>query len=222
MQSTGNDIIALYTINKERSNDSRFYAKILSPSEQALYHRPEFAGLSFEHFLWLSWSIKESVYKYLKRGLPDLVFSPTRIIIRHIDLPQDQQLTGFEGRQWEGTAFGESCYKGSFIFGSTTFYFRSKIYRELIATVVSEDENFEDTWWGIRTIDHSAADHQSKAVRSFLLSKLDAVLPGKDLQIKKSTLGYPIVLRGTKELKLPVSFAHHGRFIAYSFLLSFS
>jgi len=222
MQSAGNDIIALGTINKERSNDSRFYSQVLSASEQALYQEPQFAGMPFEHFLWLAWSVKESAYKYLKREVPGLVFSPTRIIIRDINLPKDQRLTAFEGRQWQGNASAETCYKGSVIFGSATLYFRSNIHSELIATVVSEDQKFENTWWGISTINHTDADHQSKEVRSFLLHKLNTILPGKYIRIEKTAVGYPVVLEGTKELKIPVSFSHHGRFISYSFQLGLS
>ena len=219
MQSAGNDIIALNTINKQRSNNRRFYAKIISASELVLYQRHKISGMPFEHFLWLAWSIKESAYKYLKRKIPELVFSPAKIILQQIYLPHNGELTGFKDGQWEGNASAETCYKGSVISGSDTLYFRSKIHPELIATVVSDDENFEHTWWGIRTIDHTDSHHQSEEVRSFFLHKLNAVLPGKNFRIEKTSIGYPIVLRGTEELKLPVSFAHHERFVAYSFLL---
>jgi len=222
MQSAGNDIISLGSINKQRSKDSRFYTKILSASEQALYQQPECMGMLLEHFVWLAWSIKESAYKYLKRGFPDLVFSPTRIIIQHIEFPKDKRSTGFKESQWQGNASDETCYKGTVIFGSTTLYFRSKIYSELIATVVNDDENFEHVSWGIRMIGQTDAAHQSKEVRSFLLYTLNTILPFPDLQIEKSPVGYPVVLQGTKELKMPVSFAHHGRFIAYSFVLGVS
>lgn len=222
MQSAGNDIIALGTINSQRSKDSRFYTKILSVSEQGLYPGQELVHISFEQFLWLAWSVKESAYKYLKRGLPDLVFSPTRIIIQHIDIPVDGRIKGFENGQWEGNAGDQDCYRGFFTFNSSTFYFRSKIHAELIATVVSENENFEHVWWGIRSVDHTDTDHQSKEVRSFLLHKLNTVFPGKDLRITGSPLGYPVVWEGKKEWEVPVSFAHHDRFIAYSFLLGCS
>lgn len=218
MQSAGNDIIALGTINRERSNDSRFYTKILSASEQALYHAPVFAQMPFEHFLWLLWSIKESAYKYLKRGFPNLAFSPTKIIIQHIRFPDEQLLSAFEDRQWRGGTSDEACYKGSFRFGSTLFYFRSKIYPELIATVISEEKTFEHTWWGIRTIEGTGSAHQSKSVRLFLLEKLDSIVSGMGLRIEETAFGYPAIFQGTKELKLPVSLAHHGQFISYSFL----
>jgi phosphopantetheinyl transferase (holo-ACP synthase) len=220
MQSTGNDIIALDSINKQRSNEAGFYRKILTDSELAIYHQSRFAGMPFENFLWLSWSIKESAYKYLKRKSPNLVFSPARVVMQHMDIPVSRQATVFESGQWQGTAAGGNCYRGTCILEDTILYFRSQIHPEMIATVVNDYAQFAHTWWGIRKIDHSDTEHQSKEVRSFLLQKLNIVLPGEDLRVEKTSVGYPVVLQGTKELKLPVSFSHHGRYIAYSFLFN--
>ena len=64
MISAGNDIAALAKVNKERIPQPRFYSKILSDSERALYHQPQLTILPFENYVWLLWSVKESVYKY--------------------------------------------------------------------------------------------------------------------------------------------------------------
>jgi phosphopantetheinyl transferase (holo-ACP synthase) len=219
MQSAGNDIIDLGTINQKRSRDRKFYSKILSVSEQSLYPRPEDTSLPWEQYVWLLWSIKESAYKYLKRGLPDLVFSPKKIIIQKIELPSVPEIKPFTEGQWEGNAGDEHCYKGNLIFENTILHCKSKIYSELIATVVSEDETFKDTWWGIQTITHTDTDHQSKSVRSFFLSKLNSMINGVNLRIEKNKSGYPFVTDSGKELNIPLSFAHHERYISYSFLL---
>ena len=223
MKSTGNDIVALNVVNRQRTNHYNFYSKILSVSEQSLYYRQGFAEMPFEKFVWLLWSIKESVYKYLKRTKPGLVFSPTKIIIQRIDPPFRRIITSFNGIQWENNV-NESCeifYKGVTVFGPDIFYSRSKIHDELISTVVSNDENFENIWWGIKSINHTGYDNQSKAVRAFILDKLYSILPGaKDnLSIGKCPQGCPVVLKEAKEMNIPVSLAHHGYFIAYSFLL---
>jgi len=223
MKSTGNDIVALQGINRQRTNHFRFYSRILSVSEQAVYSRHGFPEMPFEKFVWLLWSVKESVYKYLKRIVPDLVFSPTKIIIRGFDIPCRRSETSFGGIPWENdnNESAEEFYKGIIIFGANIFYFRSKINDELISTVVNNDENFENIWWGIKTIDHSDYYTQSKAVRVFILDKLNSILPdGYDhLRIGKNRLGCPIVLKGDREMNIPVSLAHHDHFIAYSFLL---
>jgi len=223
VKSTGNDIVALQGINRQRTNHFRFYSKILSVPEQALYDREGFPEIPFEKFVWLLWSIKESVYKYLKRAKPGLVFSPTKIIIQQIDPPLLPNITSFTAIQWENNVngSGENFYKGVIVAGSDIFYSRSKIHDELISTVVSADENFENTWWGIKSIDHNGYDNQSRAVRAFILDKLYSILPdGNDhLRIGKCPLGCPVVLKEAKEMNIPVSLAHHGYFVAYSFLL---
>lgn len=223
MKSTGNDIVALNVINRLRTNHYSFYSKILSVSEQALYAQPGFTEMPFEEFVWLLWSIKESVYKFLKRIVPGLVFSPTKIIIQRIDAPCREAHKSFVGIQWENTTneSSEELIKGVIICGSDIFYSRSKIHDELISTVVSNDENFENTWWGIRSIDHAGYDNQSKAVRTFILNKLIFILTGghANLSIGKNPLGCPVVLKGIKDMNIPVSLSHHDHYVAYSFLL---
>ncbi|MES2331847.1 MAG: 4'-phosphopantetheinyl transferase superfamily protein [Bacteroidota bacterium] len=219
MQSAGNDIIALDLTDKQRSNDSRFYSKILSESEKKYYCHSPLAGMEFEYFLWLCWSVKESAYKYLKRIQPGLIFSPTRIEIVHVAIPVNGKFEQPECIQWEGPAQGEKCYNGRFVFEGNTYYFRSKIYPGMITTVVNADESFEHVSWGFDSIDDTGSEHQSKAVRAFLLQKLQTILPGKELRIEKAAAGYPVVFSGTEELDIPVSFAHHGSYIAYSFYL---
>ena len=65
--STGNDIVALIATDKERASHYRFYSRILTAGEQTLYAQQQADGMPFEHFIWLLWSIKESVYKYSSR-----------------------------------------------------------------------------------------------------------------------------------------------------------
>ncbi|HEX9512891.1 MAG TPA: 4'-phosphopantetheinyl transferase superfamily protein [Puia sp.] len=233
MSSTGNDIVALAAIDKQRTHHSRFYSKILSDAERALFDRLQPVEMPFENFVWLLWSVKESVYKYLKRTEPGLVFSPIKIGIQCIDPPSGDLVAKLPGNQWEGGQWGDrdgqwesreagpgnEFYKGIALFESRIFYFRSKIHPEYISTVVNEEENFENIWWGVKSIDRSDYAHQSAVVRAFVLNRLNAVC-GDHLQIGKSPVGYPIVLKDAEEMKIPVSFAHHGRYIAYSFLLA--
>lgn len=202
MSSTGNDIIALHAIDKKRTRDTGFYSKIISVEEEALYELEAFASMPFEHFVWLLWSVKESVYKYEKRTDTDLIFSPTRIIVGQIDLPSGSG---------EGFCTGTVCH------GTAVLYFRSKIHPEYIATVVAGEEGFDNVWWGVQRIDDPAYAHQSKMVRDLARQRLNTVCPGDDLYIGKSPSGYPVVLQNGREMKIPVSFAHHGCFVAYSF-----
>ncbi|HMH23362.1 MAG TPA: 4'-phosphopantetheinyl transferase superfamily protein [Puia sp.] len=219
MMSAGNDIVALEIIDRQRSSQPAFYSKILSAGEQALYRQEDLKEMFFDLFLWLLWSVKESVYKYKKRTSPSLSFCPAKIILQSIDLPSGRSLTDFTGRRWENTGYEEDeFYKGIILFGSEIFYSRSIIHRQLISTVVSSDRSFEGILWGLEMIDQPGYERQSAAVRAFALSKLERIAPGHDWQIIKSPVGYPIVLQGGRETDIPLSLAHHGRFVGYSFL----
>ncbi|MGZ3833295.1 MAG: 4'-phosphopantetheinyl transferase family protein, partial [Mucilaginibacter sp.] len=107
MISTGNDIVALKTINIARTKQQNFYRKIISASEKDLYDRQISDKLPFDVFVWLLWSVKESGYKYLQRITPELVFSPTKIIITQLALPADNFVEQFEGRGFDE----DSVYK---------------------------------------------------------------------------------------------------------------
>lgn len=220
MPSIGNDIVSLAVIDKERSNDRRFYLKFITPSEEALGRQVELAHLSFERYVWLCWSIKESALKYLRREHPQLLFSPVKIVIKNIIAPAIAPNAQRIDEDWEGDASGEENYTGSLTAEGNTYYFRSKISASTIATIVSNDETFKDVIWGISHTGQPGADHQSEQVRSFVLKRLQTFFPGKALHIKKVPAGYPVVMEGDKVFSLPVSFAHHGNTVSYSFLLA--
>lgn len=212
MISTGNDIIALKTINIARTKKQNFYRKIISASEKDLYDHQFADKLPLDVFVWLLWSVKESVYKYLKRIAPELIFSPTRIIVNQLTLPSDN----FAG-QFENIGFDDnSVYQGVVEFGEHTLYSRSVINEEFIFSVVNATDDFTRVSWGIKLIDSSDPDAQSKAVRDFLIRALNPLLPGSNLLVEKSPHGYPLVLKDGVEILLPVSLAHHGHYVAYS------
>jgi len=225
VNSTGNDVVALAATNNERTRQYRFYSKILSAGEQALYNGSAPGAMPFENYVWLLWSIKESVYKYKKRIAPDLVFSPTKITVHHLETPSGNPPMAFESGRWDSAGqdnindTGDRFYKGLIHCGSCILYSRSIIVDGIISTVVSGDKNFENTWWGVRSIDHTGYAYQSSMVRSFVVSKLKSVLSLADLQIGKSRGGYPVVLREEEQMDIPLSLAHHDRFVAYSFQL---
>lgn len=217
MKSAGNDIVALLSVNKQRTGQFRFYSQILSGPEQALYHQPPLADMPFETYVWLLWSVKESAYKYLKRILPDLVFSPTKIVIQYITIPSSPLMTSFKNTHCENNGNKEEFYSGMLIYASYVLYFRSKITEDWIATVANDDENFENVCWGIQSIDDNSYYHQSKAARTLLLKRVSSFFPG-DFHVKKNPIGYPDILIGTQNMHISASLAHDDRFVAYSFV----
>lgn len=221
MLSTGNDIISLGHVNMQRTRHVQFYDKILSEAELALYNTEAVAEMPFELFVWLAWSVKESAFKYMQRNIPDLLFSPLKINIRSIKFPASHTISNFGRLPYEATSFpSEVTYNSTVKYGDAFFYSRSIIHHELIHSVVNKDESFGNIWWGIKAIEYNDHKNQSAEVRSFLLQKLNSVLPGHKLTIGKSPNGYPVILNETSEIDIPVSFTHHHHFIAYSFLLS--
>jgi len=213
MISTGSDIVALKAINVTRTKQENFYRKIITDSEKALYDEQFSDGLSFEQFIWLAWSVKESVFKYLQRINPELVFSPSKIKVIELTVPSAKSLSHFEGRDFNE----QTVYKGIVDFSPHTFYSRTIISDDFIFSVVSHTNNFERVLWGIKKIDSTDADDQSKAVRVFALAMLNTFFPGAELEIDKNSHSCPIILKNEVEIPVPISLAHHDRYVAYSF-----
>ena len=208
MTSTGNDIIALQLINTERTRRKSFYSKILCNEEILFFQQNNFTGLSFEYYVWLLWSVKESVYKFCKRHAPQLLFSPTKIKIQKIDIPVKLEALSF---------LKEAAYCCQVSFNSNTYYARSFITDEVIFSVVNNENDFEEIYWGIQHIVDDAYETQSEAVRSLAIDKLKNIVSSNNLAIDKTTTGYPEVVQHPN---IKLSFAHHGRFVAYSFRLN--
>jgi phosphopantetheinyl transferase (holo-ACP synthase) len=216
--SAGNDIVALNRIDPGRSQFPGFYTKVLTPSEQALFYKHTPGGssgpLPFEHFLWLLWSVKESVYKYAKQTTPDLIFSPTRIVTQRVNAAA-QPTEAPALPQGKARFFTTQVQTGT-----GTFHTRSFITEDCIFTMANATDDFTFVRWGLRSIHHDGYESQSKAVRTFLLERLNILLPGGGWEIEKNTGGCPILLKDGKSSGIPLSLAHHGHFVGYSFHLA--
>jgi phosphopantetheinyl transferase (holo-ACP synthase) len=216
MTGTGNDIVSLNAINVARTNQYKFYSKILSDSENPLYNEFGLAGVPFENFVWLLWSIKESAYKFLQRNDPALVFTPVKFVVEKLQFPSIFAVKNF-GTQMEGTGFeGYPSINGVITFGSYTLHSRSLLYHELIATVVNLEDNFENICWGIKLINDPGAENQSKEVRLLLIERLKDLYDDFNFSIDKNPYGCPILLKGSEETSIPVSLSHHENFVGYS------
>lgn len=218
MISTGNDIVALQLIDVERTRKKSFYSKILSSQEILLYPQVYANSISFEHYVWLLWSVKESVYKFCKRNDPQLLFSPTSINLLQLDLPIAQQAITGGITAYEGLSFSkETCYCSQVNYGTGIWYARSFITNELIFTVVNDEDNFQQIYWGVRAVENEVYETQAEAVRSFTIEKLRKIFPSDDLCIEKNAAGYPEIAEFPQ---IKISFAHHGKFVAYSLKLN--
>lgn len=215
MISTGNDIVALKAINVARTKQQNFYSKIITDPEKALYDEQFSGRLPFEQFVWLAWSVKESVFKYLQRINPDLIFSPSKIKVSELIAATDGSLPYFEGRDFNN----QSVYHGVIDYSPHTFYSRSIISDDFIFSVVNHTDTFEKVMWGVKRIDSTDADDQSKSVRTFALAMLNTLFPNSELEIEKNNHSCPIILKNEAEIHVPISLAHHDHWVAYSFAL---
>ena len=215
MKSAGNDIVALNAIDIHRTRDIRFYSKFITSSELAIQQQP--VALPFEIFVWLLWSVKESAYKYLKRHDAGLLFSPVKFIVEQLNIPAHFILTHFDGNHWDSEETPGNYLTGTVSYGNTRLYFRSYLTEDFITSVVDANEQFENVSWGIQLIENTDHQHQSQEVRNFALIKLKALLAIDDLWIVKSEIGYPVVMEGGIPLEVDLSFAHHDKWVGYSF-----
>jgi phosphopantetheinyl transferase (holo-ACP synthase) len=207
MKSTGNDIVALHATDPGRTGSARFFSRILTAGEQSLFSPQAFPDLPFDHYVWLLWSIKESVFKYEQRIRPGLRFAPLKITVRDLLPPRPLPPCRSE------------FYKALVLAGARTLYSRSIIRNGTIASVVSEDEVFEHTRWGFTSIGHATYADQSASVRTQAIGELNAALSLSNLRIEKNGFGIPVIRDGEEILDIPLSLAHHDRYVAWSYLL---
>ncbi|MBC7398375.1 MAG: 4-phosphopantetheinyl transferase family protein [Mucilaginibacter sp.] len=207
MISAGNDIVALNLVDKERTNLPAFYSKFITPDELSLHQD---LTISFENFVWLLWSVKESAYKYLKRGDEHLVFSPSKLIVQKLLVSPESDTNLLDMDK-----LIDAYYNGVVSTGISTIEFKSAINNLFIATIINEG----DVYWGVKTIDSGDYHDQSNSVRLFALAKLNGIIVTDDLWIDKHPSGYPFILNGAHPLDIPISFAHHGCYVSYAFQL---
>jgi hypothetical protein len=205
--SAGNDIVALNLVDKTRTLLPVFYSKFITPAELSLHQD---LAISFENFVWLLWSVKESAYKYLKRNNENLVFSPSKLIIQNLFIPVEIDSDCLNTDQ-----LVDIFYNGTVSTGSSTIKFKSAINHQFIATTINEG----NVYWGIQTIADGDYHNQSNSVRLFALAQINSIILADDLWIDKHPSGYPFIMNGRHQLETAISFAHHGCYVSYAFQL---
>jgi phosphopantetheinyl transferase (holo-ACP synthase) len=216
LTSVGNDIIDLSAVDSQRSADFKFYSKFLTKSEQDLCQNVS-EDISIIEGVWLLWSIKESVYKYLKRYQPQLIFSPIGIVVRQINIPTFPLIIGNESLNTEIANHPSVLYTGNLSAGNETLHFRSTIQFGFISTIVDKNAVFENVYWGVSRIHLTDQASQSDLVRSFTLAKLKEICSDGLFSITKTVSGYPIILNHGVKTDIILSLAHHSRFVSYCF-----
>ena len=218
MISAGNDIVALNS-HSARAGSKRFYSKILCDPELVLYTRQMQLVLPLYQYVWLIWSVKESVYKFQQQNNPLLRFAPKKMMVQNMLLREDRaglsENSGNETMEWEN----DRCCHCTIISHDQVFYTRSFICSDYIHTVANSHPCFDNISWSVRQIAQTDYHTQSGEVRSFLLEQLRDIFPGTPLEIGKHAAGYPLLLNNGSAMPVPLSFTHDEQFIAYSFNL---
>jgi phosphopantetheinyl transferase (holo-ACP synthase) len=216
LTSIGNDIIALALINPERTRKEKFFSKIICKQEVELFKSVDQSALSFEHFIWLAWSIKESVYKFCSRNNSALILSPTKIIINKIYCPINKDFA--IAYELESTSLEEGAsYCCEVNFEGSKYFTRSIINNELIFSVCNNNNDFKNICWGIKKINSDLYYPQSETVRAFTLNRLKYITGEGELIFDKTEKGCPFI---KQKRNIPVSFTHHGYFVGYAFALA--
>jgi hypothetical protein len=121
---------------------------------------------------------------------------------------------------WEGNGFDLDKTINCLVkFREQTFYSCTYLFKNLISTAVNNQNEFSNIYWGIKRILSNFPDDQSAAVRQFTLNRISNLLPGPAFELLKNSTGCPTLSSAQAGLNIPVSLAHHGCFVGYSFII---
>ncbi|MFT4153131.1 4'-phosphopantetheinyl transferase superfamily protein [Parafilimonas sp.] len=214
--SIGNDIIALTNTDIQRACNPCFYSKFLTSEELALFDKNGFA-IPFVQFVWLCWSIKESVYKFQKRLQPELLRGGWKIQLQEIN-PSATPSSFFQKDTLPESNFIPAgfCYSSVAIVNAEKYYSWSVITTAFIHTITAGKGDYENVHWGVKKIDGVNRKKQSAEVRKSLLQKLSSLYGSHNYEVLKTSTGIPYV---NQFPQIPVSFTHDDAFVAYALLL---
>ena len=189
----GNDIIDL-KLASTQSNWKRkgFLDKIFTKEELS-------AILSSSNpfqIVWLFWSMKESVYKAYVQKYQKRFFAPKKIKCKLI-----------------------SKTEGIVVIDDKNYHTNSNIYNDFIFTeaALTSSTKLISNYVELKNTSHTYQSEKIyKELKAEVSRNLNILIT--ELQLKKKTLGIPKLYRNNKQLEVPFSLSHHGKYGAYSFL----
>lgn len=195
----GNDIVdlSISTIG-EKERRSRFLEKILTRLEMDIL-----GSLGGEdRYVWLIWSIKESVYKIVSRGLQKSIYAPKSI--QCIDI----------------NCSGKGVYYADIHYGGDTFISKSIVNKEYIHTVASASHSvINQSDVQIFAIPKDA-DESGYTIRKVIESvRLPKSHNYGSLSVIKDKNRVPRIYDEETEIGY-LSITHHGSYGAYVFIAS--
>lgn len=209
----GNDIVDLtHPDIRNKHLDERFINRILAAKEKLMLK----ASSNPKLLLWTLWSGKEAAYKVLKKLIPDMIFSHSKIIVE-VGNKKDQGIVHF------------GDYLLSIIWANTREWIHS------LAILKKDEEKFKVLEYDIKNLDevNTNMNEFSKAERESIYSSQSAgVRKLCKVNLKKYNINETEIIRrplskkfGPPELKInnqslknwDLSLSHDGRFIACAF-----
>lgn len=200
----GNDLVDLQEEGTpDRSLNPRFPQRILSESELAAHG----ASPHPEIFLWQAWAAKETAYKIVKQQRPDIPFSPSAFVWH----PAVHVVVWREIRQPVTLITTPDYVYAQGSHPATKLHHAIGAAQELM--------NGDPYWFNPDEESHTQRP-LSWAVRLLAKRELALIWGGDPSQwrFSKSPVGQPLGHQdGRKVGPIPLSFTHHGRFVAVAF-----
>ncbi len=189
----GNDVVDLRDPETPAANlHPRFDDRVFAARERARWSN---AGASAHVLRWTHWALKEAAYKAVRRRDPHAVFSPSRIEVVDLDLPQ-----------------GFATVEG---FGRT-FVGRLQRDGETVHAIVTSGLPPESVVAEVRRKSATPRD-VSASVREFARSALARRIDCAGARLAVSRGGkIPLLLRDGRPLPRLLSLSHHGRAEAFA------
>lgn len=182
----GNDIVDLNAANLESNwQRPRFLSKLFSKKEQKIIDSAEDAT----NIVWRLWSMKESAYKAHQR---------------YFDLAPKFNPKAFECNLLSSEK-GNVSVSGS-IYNLQTITKEGYIYSE------ATNSNFNLSFTSNFMNNISSETLKAKMIQEYS-KQLDQ--PSTDFSIRKCNHGIPRLMFNQKQLSLPFSITHHGKYAAF-------
>jgi hypothetical protein len=145
------------------------------------------------------------------------VFSPSKFIVGDIQLlvpsgfkhPVFDQVQGADNTTWQGNITVNNINLTYFSYVDTHY----------VHSVIHPVHNSAEIYSGVKQIAEASTQNQSSEVRDLCLDKVEQLKPGTRFYFTKSEQGVPSIYNIDEDLSYPVSFSHHGHFVACSFLM---
>ena len=189
----GNDIVDL-NLASIQSNWQRkgFLDKVFTEDEQEFIMSSKIP----DKIVWLFWTMKESAYKVYVQQYQNRFFTPNKIKC---------QLT--------------SKTEGLVHINNEEYITKSKFDTDYIYTtaLIEKDKKVLSNFFRITDEPFS---FQNKEYYNQLIFKVSKKfnIPSQEINIIKNEAGVPKLYQNDNQLKISISFSHHGKYGAYTFL----